>query len=32
MAMVIDYMDRFKFGFLQFEVKTNFMWGWMLGF
>ncbi len=27
MAMIIDCMDRFKFGFLQFEVRTNFMWG-----
>ncbi len=25
MAMVINYMD--KFGFLQFGVRTNFMWG-----
>jgi hypothetical protein len=26
MAMVINYMDRVKFGFLQFGVRTNFMW------
>jgi hypothetical protein len=27
MAIVINYMDKVKFGFLQFGVRTNFMCG-----
>jgi hypothetical protein len=26
MAMVIDYVDRVRFGLLGFGVRTSFMW------
>jgi hypothetical protein len=31
MGMVIDYMDRDRFGLLESGVRTSFMWVWMFG-
>jgi hypothetical protein len=32
MGVVIDYMDKVKFGLLGFGVRISFMWVWMFGF